>query len=112
MQLQHSNALMRSCVDGCFTKFTCLLTLCTLESADAASLAVAGKQTSSVNDVIHYECMIDILFIVFIELQVRKISGTFPEKFRKVSNILFLRKSYNPRCEVYQATLHDDNIPS
>jgi len=30
MQLQHSNALMRSCVDGCFTKFTCLLTLCTL----------------------------------------------------------------------------------
>jgi len=30
MQLQHSNALMRSCIDGCFTKFTCLLTLCTL----------------------------------------------------------------------------------
>jgi len=46
------------------------------------SLAVAGKRTSSVNDVIHYECMIDNLYRT---LQVRKISG-----------ILFFRKSYNP----------------
>ena len=30
MQMQHSNARMRSSVDGCFIKFTCLLTLCTL----------------------------------------------------------------------------------
>ena len=37
-------------------------------------LTVAGKQTSSVNDVIHYECMIDKT------LHVRKISGIFPEK--------------------------------
>ena len=39
------------------------------------SLAVAGKQTSSVNDVIHYECMI-------IELSRY---GKFPEFFRKNS---------------------------
>jgi len=33
------------------------------------SLAVTGKQTSSVNDVIHYECMIDF-------------SGKIPASFR------------------------------
>jgi len=55
-----------------------------------ALLAVAGKQANSVNDVIRYECVIDRT------LQVRKISGIFPEKFRKVSDILFFRKSYNP----------------
>jgi len=82
---------MRSCVDGCFTKFTCLLTLCTVSRQ--THLAVAGKQTSSVNDVIHYECMIDRT------LHVRKISGNFPEKFRKVSDILFFRKTYNPTLD-------------
>ena len=89
MQLQHSNALfafMRWCL---LTKFTCLLTLCTLSRQ--THCAVAGKQTSSVNDVIHYECMIDRT------LHVRKISGIFPEKFRKVSDILFFRKTYNPK---------------
>jgi len=97
MQLQHSNALMRSCVDGCFTKFTCLLTLCTLsQQTYLALLAVSGKQTSSVNDVIRYERMIDILFIVFIKLQVRKISGIFPKKFRKVSDILFFPEKLQP----------------
>jgi len=64
------------------------------------ALAVAGnrgKQTSSVNDVIHYECMLDIfVYSLYRTLQVRKISGIFPEKFRKVSDILFFRKSYNP----------------
>ena len=95
MQLQHSNVLMRSCVDGCFTKITCLLTLCTLSRQ--THLAVAGKQTSSVNDVIHYERMIDIfVYSLYRTLQVRKISGIFPEEFRKVSDILFFRKSYNP----------------
>ena len=67
------------------------------ESADA------GKQTSSVNDVIHYECIIDIfVYSLYRSLQVRKISGIFPEKFRKVSDILFFRKSYNPNCN-YQS---------
>jgi len=64
------------------------------------SLAVAGKQTSSVNDVIHYECMIDIfVYSLYITLQVRKISWIFPEKFRKVSDIFF-RKSYNPTLHI------------
>jgi len=45
MQLQHSNALMRSCVDGCFTKFTCLLTLCTLSrQTQPCSRSKADKQ--------------------------------------------------------------------
>jgi len=102
MQLQHSNALMRSCVDGCLTKFTCLLTLCTrsrrkLRKAHRDISRSMGKQTSSVNDVIHYECMLDIfVYSLYRTLQVRKISGIFPEKFRKVSDILFFRKSYNP----------------
>ena len=93
MQLQHSIALiafMRWCL---LTKFTCLLTLCTL----SRQTHIAGKQTSSVNDVIHYECMIDRI------LHVRKISGIFPEKFRKVSDILFFRKTYNPSWD-YQKT--------
>jgi len=66
------------------------------------SLAVAGKQTSSVNDVIYYdyECMIDIFVYSLVRtLRVRKISGIFPEKFRKVSDILFFRKSYNPNTQ-------------
>ena len=56
----------------------------------------AGKQTSSVNDVIHYQCMIDRT------LHVRKMSGIFLEKFRKVSDIQFFRKTYNPRdkCQI------------
>ena len=88
MQLQRSNALILFMRWWLLTKFTCLLTLCTLSRQ--THLAVAGKQSSSVNDVIHYECMIDRT------LHVRKISGIFPEKFRKVSDILFFRKSYNP----------------
>jgi len=50
-----------------------------------------------VNDVIHYECLIDIfVYSLYRTLQVRKISGIFPQKFLKVSDILFFRKSYNP----------------
>ena len=103
MQLQHSNALMRSYVDGCITNFTYLLNTYFMhsESADAAreprSRRNWGKQTSIVNDVIHYECMTDIfVYSLYRTLQVRKISGIFPEKFRKLSDILFFRKSYNP----------------
>jgi len=88
MQLQHSNVLIAFMHWWLLTKFTCLLTLCTLSRQ--THLAVAGKQTSSVNDVIHYECTIDKT------LHVRKISGFFMEKFRKVSDILFFRKTYNP----------------
>ena len=88
MQLHHSNALIAFMRWWLLTKFTCLLTLCTLSRQ--THLAVAGKQTSSVNDVIHYECMTDRT------LHVRKISGIFPEKFRKVSDILFFQKTYNP----------------
>ena len=95
MQLRHSNALIAFMRWWLLTKFTCLLTLCTLSRQ--THLAVAGKQTSSVNDVIHYECMIDKT------PHVRKISGIFPEKFRKVSDILFFRKTYNPNADQYGA---------
>jgi len=65
------------------------------------SLTVAGKQTSSVTDIIHYEYMIDILFIVFTEFSRygKFLEFFFPEKFRKVSDILFFRKSYNPNID-------------
>jgi len=63
-----------------------------------------GKQTSSVNDVIHYECMLDILVIVLIELSRY---GKFPEFFRKNSGKFptfyfpeklqpYLRQSFGP----------------
>ena len=62
------------------------------------SLAVAGKQTSSVNDVIHYECVVDIsVYSLYIELSRY---GKFPEFLRKNSGkfptFYFFRKSYNP----------------
>jgi len=48
------------------------------------------KQASSVNDVIHYECMIDIFaYSVYRTLQVWKISGKIPESF---GHSIFLEK--------------------
>jgi len=112
MQLQHSNALMRSYVDGCITNFTYLLNTYFMhsESADAAreprSRRNWGKQTSIVNDVIHYECMTDIfVYSLYRTLQVRKISGIFPEKFRKVSDILFFPEKLQPYWCIMQWTL-------
>jgi len=49
--------------------------------------------------------MIDIfVYHLYRTLQVRKISGIFPEKIRKVSDILFFRKSYNPSGSEYFRT--------
>jgi len=52
------------------------------KSADAASQSQESRlASSSVNDVIHYECMNHIFVYRFHRtLQVRKISGMFPEK--------------------------------
>jgi len=48
------------------------------ESADAASQSQETEE-SSVNDVIHYECMIDIfVYSLYRSPQVRKISGKLP----------------------------------
>ena len=66
------------------------------ESADAASQSQESRLAA--HDVIRYECMIDNLYRT---LQAQKISGIFPEKFRKVSGILFFRKSYNPKPNSY-----------
>jgi len=51
------------------------------------SLAVSGKQTSSssVNDVIHYECMIDIFVYSLYRIIELSRYGNFPEFFRKKS---------------------------
>jgi len=94
MQLQHSNVLMLMLTVALLSLLAYLLYALWV---GRRSLAVTGKQTSSVNDVIRYECMIDIfVYSLYRTLHVRKISGIFPEKFRKVSGILFFRKSYNP----------------